>query len=130
VTVAPPDDPLLEPLRGAPRLSLHCLPSEVMTTFALAYGAGQRQLWLRRRARTRLLEDVPLEWRRPRAAYLGPVAGECDAPFAQGLGALFLGAGIQGWLRRTGEDGRIEPAPRGAPRIRVRRSAARRVRRA
>jgi sugar/nucleoside kinase (ribokinase family) len=27
------------------------------------------------------------------------------------LGAGFLGAGIQGWLRRTGEDGRIEPAP-------------------
>jgi 1D-myo-inositol 3-kinase len=69
VTVAPPDDPLLEPLRRTARLSLHCVPSEVMTTFALAYAAGQRQLWLRRRARP-----------------------------------------IQGWLRRTGDDGRIEPA--------------------
>ena len=110
VTVAPPDDPLLEPLRRAPRLSLHCLPSEVMTTFALAYAAGKRQLWLRRRARPLVLDDVPPEWRRPRVAYVGPVAGECDTSFAQGLGASFLGAGIQGWLRRTGEDGRVEPA--------------------
>jgi sugar/nucleoside kinase (ribokinase family) len=110
VTVAPPDDPLLEPLRRAPRLSLHCLPSEVMTTFALAYTAGQRQLWLRRRARALVPSDIPLEWRRPRVAYVGPVAGECDLAFALGLGALFLGAGIQGWLRRTGEDGRVAPA--------------------
>ena len=110
VTVAPPDDPLLEPLRRAPRLSLHCVPGDVMTTFALANVAGRRQLWLRRRARPLVLGDVPFEWRRPRVAYVGPVAGECDTPLAQGLGALFLGAGIQGWLRRTGEDGRIEPA--------------------
>ena len=91
VTVAPPDDPLLEPLRRTPRLSLHCLPSDVMTTFALAYAGGERQLWLRRRARPLVPDDIPRHWRRPRVAYLG--------------------AGIQGWLRRTGEDGRIEPAP-------------------
>jgi len=111
VTVAPPDDPLLEPLRRTPRLTLHCVPSEVMTTFALAYAAGQRQLWLRRRARPLAPGDVPTEWRRPRAAYLGPVAGECDLAFAHSLGARFLGAGIQGWLRQVGADGRVEPAP-------------------
>jgi len=110
VTVAPPDDPLLEPLRRTPRLSLHCLPSEVMTTFALAYAGGERQLWLRRRARPLVPDDIPRHWRRPRVAYVGPVAGECDLPFTQSLGAGFLGAGIQGWLRRTGEDGRVEPA--------------------
>jgi 1D-myo-inositol 3-kinase len=110
VTAAPPDDPLLEPLRRAPRLSLHCVPSDLMTTFALAYTAGQRQLWLRRRARSLVPDDVPPAWRRPRVAYVGPVAGECDTAFAQSLRAQFLGAGIQGWLRRTGEDGRVEPA--------------------
>ena len=81
-----------------------------MTTFALAYAAGRRRLWLRRRARPLAPGDVPLEWRRPRVAYLGPVAGECDLSFARGLGARFLGAGIQGWLRRAGADGRVEPA--------------------
>jgi len=111
VTVAPVDDPLLEPLRRAPRLSLHCVPSDVMTTFALDYGGGQRRLWLRRRARALALDDVPPAWRRPRAAYIGPVAGECDGAFVRGLQALFTGAGLQGWLRRVGADGRIEPAP-------------------
>jgi len=110
VTVAPPDDPLLEPLRRAPRLAVHCAPSDVMTTFALDYTGGHRQLWLRRRARALALDDIPPPWRRPRIAYVGSVAGECDGAFVRGLDALFLGAGLQGWLRRTDENGRIEPA--------------------
>jgi 1D-myo-inositol 3-kinase len=110
VTVAPPDDPLLEPLRRAPRLRVHCVASDVMTTFALNYEGGQRRLWLRRRARPVMLDDIPTEWRRPRVAYVGPVAGECDATFVRGLRASFVGAGIQGWLRRTNDDGLVEPA--------------------
>ena len=110
VTIAPPDDPLLEPLRRAPRLHLHCVPSEVMTTFALDYAGGQRRLWLRRRARPLVIDDVPVDWRRPRIAYVGAVAGELDAGFAQGLGGRFVGAAVQGWLRRFGDDGRVEPA--------------------
>ena len=113
LTAAPPDDPLLEPLRRAPRLHLHCLPSEVMTTFALDYAAGQRRLWLRRRARPLTIADVPGEWRRPRIAYVGPVAGECDGAFVHALEATFAGAGLQGWLRRTREDGLVEPASLG-----------------
>jgi len=108
VTAAPPRDPLLEPLRRAPRLSLHCVPSEEMTTFALDYADGERRLWLRRAARPLALEDVPVGWRRPDVAYVGPVAGECDAALLRGLRAGFAGAGLQGWLRRTGDDGRVE----------------------
>lgn len=111
VTAAPPDDPLLEPLRRTPHLTLHCVPSEVMTTFALAYPGGHRQLWLRRRAPPLAPGDVPAEWRRPRVAYVGPVAGECTLAFAQSLGARFLGAGIQGWLRQVDAGGRVGPAP-------------------
>jgi 1D-myo-inositol 3-kinase len=110
VTVAQPDDPLLEPLRRAPRLSVHCVPSDVMTTFALDYAGGQRRLWLRRRARALTIDDVPTEWRQPRVAYVGPVAGECDGTFVHRLGAAFAGAGLQGWLRRVGDDGLVEPA--------------------
>jgi len=110
VTVAPPDDPLLEPLRRAPRLHLHCAPSEVMTTFALDYAGGQRRLWLRRRARPLTPDDIPIEWRRPRIVYVGAVAGECDTAFVKSLGALFYGAGLQGWLRRIADDGQVEPA--------------------
>jgi len=111
VTAAPPDDPLLEPLRRAARLHLHCVPSDVITTFALDYAGGQRRLWLRRRARPLALDDVPAAWRRPRIAYVGPVAGECDGAFVRALQPAFTGAGLQGWLRRTREDGLVEPAP-------------------
>jgi sugar/nucleoside kinase (ribokinase family) len=111
VTVAPPDDPLLEPLRRTPRLSLHCVPSGVMTTFALDYAGGQRRLWLHRRARALAIDDIPVGWRRPRIAYVGPVAGECDGAFVRGLEARFVGAGMQGWLRRVRDDGLVEPAP-------------------
>jgi len=110
VTVAPPDDPLLEPLRRAPRLHLHCAPSDVMTTFALDYAGDQRRLWVRRRARSLTPDDIPVDWRRPRIAYVGAVAGECDTAFVKALRALFCGAGLQGWLRRIGDDGRVEPA--------------------
>jgi len=113
VTVAPPDEPLLEPLRQAPRLRVHCVASDVMTTFALDYAGGQRRLWLRRRARPLALDDIPTEWRGPRVAYVGPVAGECDTAFVRGLRAAFVGAGIQGWLRRTDDDGLVEPARLG-----------------
>src|SRR3954465_6393233 len=108
VTVAPPDDPLLEPLHRAPRLSLHCVGSDVMTTFALDYSAPRRQLWLRRRARPLAIGDIPAPWMNPAVAYVGPVAGECDGAFVRGLQARFVGAGLQGWLRRTARDGRVE----------------------
>jgi sugar/nucleoside kinase (ribokinase family) len=110
VTVAPPDDPLLEPLRRAPGLKVHCVPSDVMTTFALDYAGPRRQLWLRRRARALTLADIPIEWRRPKVVYVGAVAGECDTAIVEGLRPPFCGAGLQGWLRRIAGDGRVEPA--------------------
>jgi sugar/nucleoside kinase (ribokinase family) len=115
VTAAPPDDPLLEPLRRTPGLHLRCVPSDVITTFALDYAGGTRRLWLRGRARPLAIDDVPAEWRRPRVAYVGPVAGECDGALIAALGASFVGAGLQGWLRRVRDDGLVGPAPLGEP---------------
>ncbi len=40
---------------------------------------------------------------------MGPVAGECDRQLVESLGAAFIGAGLQGWLRRTAPDGTVEP---------------------
>jgi 1D-myo-inositol 3-kinase len=110
VTVAPPDDPLLEPLRRLPGLRLHCVASDVMTTFALAYSGTRRTLVLRRRAAPLAPADIPDAWRRAPIAYVGPVTGECDRALVSSLGAAFIGAGLQGWLRRAGPDGEIEPA--------------------
>lgn len=110
VTVAPPEDPLLAPLRTEPRLVLHCVPSDVITTFALTYDAGHRRLWLRRTARPLGIGDIPRGWRDAAVTYVGPVAGECDGELLAALGARFVAAGLQGWLRRAGDDGEIEPA--------------------
>ena len=109
VTVAPPEDPLLEQLRGISGLAVHCVPDQRITTFALAYEGERRRLTLRRRARALRPDDVPLAWRDVSVAYVGPVAGECDRELVQSLGAAFTGAGLQGWLRRTAPDGTVEP---------------------
>ncbi len=111
VTVAPPDDPLLAALRAEPRLALHCVPSDVMTTFALTYAGARRRLWLRRAARPLRADDIPPRWREAAVAYVGPVAGECDRALLDALGARFVAAGLQGWLRRARPDG--EPADAG-----------------
>ncbi|HEY8924395.1 MAG TPA: hypothetical protein VIU64_08440, partial [Polyangia bacterium] len=110
VTAAPPDDPLLRALMGVPHLGVHLVPDRVMTTFALDYSGPTRRLSLRHRARTLLPEDVPEPLRAAPVAYVGPVAAECDRALVGSLRAPFIGAGLQGWLRRAEPDGRIVPA--------------------
>jgi 1D-myo-inositol 3-kinase len=114
VTVGPPDDPLLAPLRAEPRLAIHCVPSPVMTTFALEYEGAKRRLSLRRAAPPLRADDVPPRWRAAAVTYVGPVAGECDRALLGALDARFVAAGLQGWLRRARGDGAqagaIEPA--------------------
>jgi 1D-myo-inositol 3-kinase len=95
VTVAPAGDPLLAPLRSERRIALHCADSDVMTTFALDYVGARRTLALRRRARSLAPDDVPAALHGAPVAYVGP---------------RFVGAGLQGWLRRARPDGEIEPA--------------------
>jgi len=110
VTVAPPEDPLLDALRGVPNLDLHLVPDSIMTTFALDYRGPARRLFLRRRARALRPEDVPPSVRTAPVAYVGPVAAECDRALVASLGSAFVGAGLQGWLRRAEPDGRVVPA--------------------
>jgi sugar/nucleoside kinase (ribokinase family) len=113
LTVAPPDDPLLATLRNVPGLRLRCVPDDTLTTFVLDYQGPRRSLRLRRRARALLPADVPSDWRGAQVAYVGPVAGECDRSIVDALEARFLGAGLQGWLRRTGPGDTVEPAELG-----------------
>jgi len=110
VTVAPPDEPLLRPLRDVPGLELHVAPSPVMTTFALRQGAGERTLFLKARARSLAADDLPRAVRGAPVAFVGPVAAECDRAFLASLGARFVGVGLQGWLRTAEADGRVVPA--------------------
>lgn len=109
LTVAPADEPLLQPLRAAP-LRLHVAADPVMTTFALQQQGGTRTLFLKARARSLRADDVPAGLRGAPVAFVGPVAAECDRAFLAALGARFVGVGLQGWLRTAAADGRVVPA--------------------
>jgi sugar/nucleoside kinase (ribokinase family) len=109
VTAAPPDFSLMAPLRALPQLSIHVVPSPEVTTFELDYSGPRRRVILRAVARPIRAEDVPPEWRNIPVAYVAPVAGECDRALVDGLGSRLICAGLQGWLRRPGADGTVEP---------------------
>jgi 1D-myo-inositol 3-kinase len=111
VTAAPPASPLLGELRTLPGLTLAVVPSDTITTFALDYSGPRRRLVLRAAAPPLRPADVPAELRRAAVVYVGPVAGECGQELVESLGPEpFVCAGIQGWLRRSGPGGVVEPA--------------------
>lgn len=109
VTAAPPDFSLMAPLRTLPRLAIHVVPSPEVTTFELDYSGPRRRVILRSVARPIHAGDVPPEWRDIPMAYVAPVAGECDRALVEGLSSRLICVGLQGWLRRPGVDGAVEP---------------------
>lgn len=115
VTVAPEDFDLMAPLRSLPNLSIHTVPSPVVTTFELDYSGPRRRVILLERARPMRADDVPAAWRNTAMAYVANVAGECDRALIEGLEAKLICAELQGWLRRPGPDG--VTAPMVAPEI-------------
>ncbi len=109
VTSAPADFSLMAPLRVLPRLSIHVVPSPEATTFELDYSGPRRRVILRSVAQPLRAEDIPPEWRNIPVAYVAPVAGECDRALVEGLSSRLICAGLQGWLRRPGPGGVVEP---------------------
>jgi 1D-myo-inositol 3-kinase len=109
VTSAPADFSLMAPLRALPQLSIHVVPSPEATTFELDYSGPRRRLFLRSVARPIGIEDIPPEWRNIPVAYVAPVAGECDRALVEGLKSRLICIGLQGWLRRQGPGGIVEP---------------------
>jgi hypothetical protein len=99
----------MAPLRTLPRLSIHVVPSPEVTTFELDYSGPRRRVILRAVAQPIRAEDIPVEWRDIPVAYVAPVAGECDRALVEGLRSKLICAGLQGWLRRPGVDGTVEP---------------------
>jgi sugar/nucleoside kinase (ribokinase family) len=109
VTAAPAGFSLMAPLRALSRLSIHVVPSPEVTTFELDYSGPRRRVIQRAVARPIHAEDIPPEWRNIPVAYVAPVASECDRALVEGLGSRLICAGLQGWLRRPGPDGAVEP---------------------
>ncbi len=109
VTAAPPDHPLLAPLLQTPGLTTRVRPSATLTTFALDYSGPRRRLTLRDPGTRLRAGDLPRELAGAAAAYVAPVAGECDGELVRALGSRLIGVGLQGWLRRFGAGGAVEP---------------------
>ena len=109
VTVAPEDFALMAPLRKLPMLSIHAAPSADVTEFELDYTGSRRKVILRSRARRLAISDVPEAWLASPMTYVANVAGECDRELIEGLRAPIICAELQGWLRRPGPAGAVEP---------------------
>ena len=109
VTVAPEDFVLMAPLKALPNLSVHVVPSPVVTEFELDYSGPRRRVILRGRARPLEAADVPAQWRDIPMTYVANVAGECDRALIEGLHSRMICAELQGWLRKPGATGAVEP---------------------
>jgi sugar/nucleoside kinase (ribokinase family) len=97
-----------------PGIDLAVQLSPQSTTFANSYTRGFRTQYLKARADSLDLEDVPFAWRQAPIVLLGPLAQELPPAFAslfpRRAGAL-IAATPQGWLRRWDDDGRVWPTP-------------------
>ncbi|MGB8647493.1 MAG: PfkB family carbohydrate kinase, partial [Anaerolineae bacterium] len=106
LTRAAEDFPQPELLEGIEVLRL---PSPTTTTFTNIYDAKGRQQFVRDVADPIGVEQLPPEWRAPRIALLGPIAGEVDSEMVKQFDAASLiGVTPQGWMRRWDANGRVK----------------------
>ena len=104
-----PDDPLLEPLVTDPCIRLHRLPTESFTVFRHRPLGAERRLRLEACAAAITVADIPPPWFGLPLVFLVPVIGECDTGLLTAFPKSEIVAGVQGWLRATGPDGRVGP---------------------
>jgi len=96
-----------EELRDIP---VQTASSDQTTTFEICEERTARNLWLVSRAADLHTNAVPSAWRGAVVVHLAPICGEVDILAFDHLHAQFVGATIQGWLRRFGSDGRVTPS--------------------
>src|SRR6266516_1501173 len=97
-----------------PGIGLAIGPSPATTTFDNRYTDGFRIQYLRDRAESLQLTDVPLAWRSAPVVLLGPLTQELTpefVPFFPRRPGAIIAATPQGWLRRWDADGRVWPTP-------------------
>lgn len=100
VTSAPPAyiDGLAYELR---RIAVHNQPAAAPSTFANIYHEGHRTQYLRARAGTLGIEDIPPSWRNSAIVHFGPLTNEVDRALLEPrvFPHALRGATPQGWLR-------------------------------
>ena len=105
---AAPDSLDLSLLDG---VDVHRIDSPVASSMRNVYEGDRRSQYLLQRGPVIRPQDVPDELTETPIVLLGPVAGDVDLAVAERFSGTLLGLGVQGWLRRAGADGLIEPAP-------------------
>ncbi|HEY7125041.1 MAG TPA: PfkB family carbohydrate kinase [Ktedonobacterales bacterium] len=94
-----------------PGVAVAARPAAASSTFANIYEDGQRRQYLRARAESLGVADVPAAWRQARIVLLGPLAQEVAPELAGHFEGALIGATPQGWLRQWDSDGLISPTP-------------------
>jgi 1D-myo-inositol 3-kinase len=90
-------------------------PSALTTTFEVTQGPAGRALRLVSRAADLEEAHLPPAWRRAPLALLCPVANEVDPALAAAFPEGALALVPQGWMRKRGPEGIIEPEPWDEP---------------
>jgi 1D-myo-inositol 3-kinase len=97
-----------------PEIALAAQACSATTTFANHYHEGFRTQYLRAKADSLEVADIPPLWSAAPIVLLGPLAQELNPAsvrhFLRRQGIL-IAATPQGWLRRWDEDGRVWPTP-------------------
>jgi sugar/nucleoside kinase (ribokinase family) len=97
-----------------PDIAISAHPSLETTTFINQYTQGFRTQYLRARADSLSLNDIPSAWLNTPIVLLGPLAQEIApdivASFPRRSGAI-IAATPQGWLRRWDAESRVWPTP-------------------
>jgi 1D-myo-inositol 3-kinase len=110
VTSASPD--LLARLpESLPGVAVAAKPATHSSTFANIYEDGKRRQYLRARAESLGVADVPPAWLQARVVLLGPLTQEVAPELASLFTGALIGATPQGWLRQWDSEGLITPAP-------------------
>lgn len=86
-------------------------PTERPTTFENRYTPSGRQQRLLHRAPPLPWSHIPAPWRFAPIVHLAPVAQELDPEMMVKFPKSFVGASLQGWLRRWDRSGRVQYAP-------------------
>jgi sugar/nucleoside kinase (ribokinase family) len=90
-------------------VAVHNIPSPVWCTFRHEHYGTVREQWITDVAHTLRPEHVPPSWRDMPLVHFGPVAQEVDHELLGAFEGALRGGSVQGWLRRWGADGHVQP---------------------
>ncbi len=81
------------------------------TVFRNSYRAGRREQRVLSASLPLNQAEIPPTWRQAAIVHLAPMVGEVGPEFLEAFPGALMGASTQGWVRRIGPEGVVEPSP-------------------